>query len=36
MLYRVTLVVRIRKQSDERSLFEFIQSLPDTMLELME
>ena len=35
-LYRVTLVVRIRKQSDERSLFEFIQSLPDTMLELME
>ena len=35
-LYRVTLVVRIRKQSDERSLFEFIQSLPNTMLELME
>ena len=34
--YRVTLVIRTRKSGDEALLFQFIQHLPDVMIDRME
>lgn len=34
--FRVTLVIRTHKTGDEASLFQFIQHLPDVMIDRME